>query len=72
MRQNIMCNADVGVITHQWISYSPDPFANFNTYHKCHNIDAVEKWIHEHEIPDTPDGSDLPIPLGSKIYARPP
>ncbi|KAL5401790.1 hypothetical protein PMIN04_013074 [Paraphaeosphaeria minitans] len=72
LRQNILCTADVGVITHQWIQQSPDPFANFNTYHKCRDIDAVEKWIHDHEIPDTPGGINLPIPLDSKIYARPP
>jgi hypothetical protein len=71
-RQNIMCNADVGVIPHQWITATPDPYANFNTYHKCRDLSSVEKWIHENEIPTTPDGSDIPIPLGSKIFAQPP
>ncbi|PVI04003.1 hypothetical protein DM02DRAFT_625320 [Periconia macrospinosa] len=72
LRQNIMCNADVGVIPHQWITATPDPYANFNTWHKCRDLSSVEKWIHENEIPDTPDGSDLPIPLNSKIFAQPP
>jgi len=72
LRQNIMCNADVGIIPHQWITATPDPYANFNTFHKCRDIGSVERWIKENEIPDTPDGSDLPIPLGSKIFAKPP
>ncbi|KAJ5959318.1 uncharacterized protein N7479_006468 [Penicillium vulpinum] len=68
LRQNIMCNADVGIIPHEWVSQTPDPFANFNTWHKCRDLKSVENWIHEHEIPTTPDGSDLPIPLDSKIF----
>ena len=67
-----MCNADVGIIPHQWITATPDPFANFNTFHKCRDLGSVERWIKENEIPDTPDGSDLPIPLGAKIFAKPP
>ncbi|KAF5866552.1 hypothetical protein ETB97_011437 [Aspergillus alliaceus] len=68
LRQNIMCNADVGIIPHEWVTQTPDPFANFNTWHKCRDLESVEKWIHEHEIPTPPDGSDLPIPLDSKIF----
>ncbi len=67
-----VCNADVGIITHQWIKQSPDPFANFNTWHKCRDIESVKKWIHANEIPTTPDNSDLPIPLGSKVFDEPP
>lgn len=67
-----VCNADVGIIPHQWIAVDKEPFANFNTWHKCRDMTAVEQWIHEHEIPDTPVGSDLPIPRGSKIYPTPP
>ncbi|KAA8651038.1 oxidase ustYa family protein [Aspergillus tanneri] len=68
LRQNIMCNADVGIIPHEWVTQTPDPFANFNTWHKCRDLKSVEKWIHEHEIPTPPDGSDLPIPLDSRIF----
>ncbi|MCJ1315340.1 hypothetical protein MMC15_000657 [Xylographa vitiligo] len=72
LRENIMCNADVGVIPHEWVNRIPDPFANFNTWHKCRDISSVEKWIHANEIPDAPNGAELPIPIGSKIYPRPP
>ena len=72
LRENIMCNADVGVISHEWVKGIPDPFANFNTWHKCRDISSVEEWIHANEIPDAPNGAELPIPIGSKIYSRPP
>lgn len=67
-----VCNADVGVVSHEWIKQSPDPFANFNTWHKCRDIESVERWIDENEIPTPPDGSDIPIPLNAKIFPRPP
>ncbi|KIM96898.1 hypothetical protein OIDMADRAFT_94685, partial [Oidiodendron maius Zn] len=51
LRQNIMCSADVGVIPHHWVKDIPDPFANFNTVHKCRDLDTVARWIEEHEVP---------------------
>lgn len=45
-----MCNADAGIISHHWIKESPDPFANFNTGHKCRDIGSAERWIEEHAI----------------------
>lgn len=69
---NSVCNDDMGVISHQWIAVDVEPFANFNTWHKCRDMAAVEAWIYEHENPHTPLGSNLPIPFGSKIYAEPP
>jgi hypothetical protein len=72
IRQNIMCNADVGVISHQWVKGIPDPFANFNTNHKCRDINAVREWIDKRTVPDAPEGGSFPIPKGSKIWAQPP
>lgn len=72
LRQNIMCNADVGIIPHHWIKQSPDPFANFNTWHKCRDIGSVERWIEEHAIPEMPDGGSLPRPKNDKVWPEPP
>ncbi|KAK0516886.1 hypothetical protein JMJ35_000041 [Cladonia borealis] len=66
LRQNIMCNAHVGIIPHHWIKQSPDPFANFNTWHKCRDIGAVEKWIEEHAIPEVEGEGSLPRPEGDR------
>ena len=67
-----MCNVDVGFVPHVWISASPTPYDNFNTFHKCRDIESVKKWIKESEIPDVPNGGNLPIPPGSKIFPVPP
>ncbi|MCJ1381172.1 hypothetical protein MMC17_004281 [Xylographa soralifera] len=72
LRQNIMCNADVGIIPHHWIKQSPDPFANFNTWHKCRDIGTVERWIEEHAIPQVPEGKFLPRPESDKVWPQPP
>ena len=72
LRQNIMCNADVGIIPHHWIKQSPDPFANFNSWHKCRDIGAVEKWIEENAIPEVEGGGSLPRPEGHRVWEEPP
>ncbi|MCJ1465022.1 hypothetical protein MMC07_003637 [Pseudocyphellaria aurata] len=55
LRQKIMCDADVGVITYNWHENNSGPVANFNTPHKCRNFDRVLDWSYEHQG-RTPDG----------------
>lgn len=51
--QNLMCNADVGVITHNWLHderyYAPKtrPFPDFSVAKQCRDFDAVMKWLRE-------------------------
>ncbi|KAK5989599.1 hypothetical protein PT974_07853 [Cladobotryum mycophilum] len=71
LRQNIMCSADVGVIPHHWVKDIPDPFANFNTVHKCRDLDSVAKWIEEHEVAPPP-ATGYPMPKDSKVWPSPP
>ncbi|KFY64090.1 hypothetical protein V496_03472 [Pseudogymnoascus sp. VKM F-4515 (FW-2607)] len=49
--QNLMCSADVGIITHNWIHndlYAEEPktrpFEDFNINKKCRNFDTLLKW----------------------------
>lgn len=49
-----MCNADVGLITFDWVAGFDVPFPNFSTLHKCRNVDEVYEWYNEHAI-------DLPM-----------
>ncbi|CAI4219629.1 unnamed protein product [Parascedosporium putredinis] len=60
--QNLMCTADVGIITHNWIRnerYPTEPktrpFEDFNIVKKCRNFDALLDWTEAHAIkhPDT-------------------
>ncbi|KAI2472785.1 hypothetical protein F4781DRAFT_419940 [Annulohypoxylon bovei var. microspora] len=70
-RQLIMCNSDVGVIPHHWVKDIQDPYANFNTVHKCRDLDSVAEWIEKHEVPPAPE-TGYPMPAGSKVWPRPP
>ncbi|KAI0098118.1 hypothetical protein F4776DRAFT_532110 [Hypoxylon sp. NC0597] len=71
LRQLIMCNADLGVIPHHWVKDIQDPYANFNTVHKCRDLDSVAEWIEQHEVPPPPE-TGYPMPAGSKVWPRPP
>ncbi|KAI9803591.1 MAG: hypothetical protein M1825_001934 [Sarcosagium campestre] len=44
LRQKLMCDADVGVITYNWVEIRDQPWPDFNTKHKCRNFDAVFDW----------------------------
>lgn len=51
--QSLMCNADVGIITHNWIydeKYSDPktrPFPDFSVEKKCRDFDSILRWLEE-------------------------
>lgn len=58
--QNLMCNADVGMITHNWvrnelypIEPKTRPFEDFNLVKKCRDFDALLDWAQERGIKDS-------------------
>ncbi|KAG2126596.1 hypothetical protein DEU56DRAFT_915983 [Suillus clintonianus] len=50
IRQNIMCSADVTMITWDWVQGHSVPYPNFNTRHQCRNIEKIMNWNIEHAI----------------------
>ncbi|KAG1810691.1 uncharacterized protein BJ212DRAFT_1378162 [Suillus subaureus] len=50
IRQNIMCNADVTMITWYWVQGHTVPYPNFNTRHRCRNFEKIMDWSLEHAI----------------------
>jgi len=44
LRQNILCSADVGMITFEWVRGSIRPYPNFNTPHQCRNWEKIRDW----------------------------
>lgn len=59
--QNLMCHADVDIITHNWVHYDDvnqpnrpyaEPFADFNTVKQCRNFEALLDWTHSNAIGD--------------------
>jgi hypothetical protein len=69
IRQNIMCNVDVMMITWDWVQEHDTPYPNFNTRHQCRNYDKILDWAVEHaihidksEVTRFEDTVDLPLP----------
>ncbi|KAL6903963.1 hypothetical protein GGI43DRAFT_399286 [Trichoderma evansii] len=53
LRQVISCNADVGLITFNWVKgfgLTPD----FSTQHKCRKLDNIIKWVDTHQSASGP------------------
>jgi hypothetical protein len=44
LRQNLMCNADTGVIGYRWVEGWSHPYPDFNTNHQCRNFESVIEW----------------------------
>ncbi len=55
LRQKLMCDADVGIITYNWLKNHYAPHPNFNVQHQCRDFDAVLQYALDHQI----DGSSL-------------
>lgn len=56
--QDLMCNVDVGIITHEWLKDPAKPanpafpMADFSTTKQCRDFDAAAAWIHSNAMPD--------------------
>jgi len=44
LRQTLMCNGDVGVMTFNWVKGHHKPAPDFNTHHVCRNFDRIQSW----------------------------
>ena len=62
-----MCNVDVSYIPHVWISASSSSYDNFNTFHKCRDIERGKQRIKESEISEVPSRGNLLI-MGSQDH----
>ncbi|KAG1813507.1 uncharacterized protein BJ212DRAFT_394744 [Suillus subaureus] len=69
IRQNIMCNADVTMITWDWVQGLETTYPNFNTRHQCRNFEKILDWaVHAVHIPQSvvtrfEDTVDIPLPF---------
>ena len=50
LRQSIMCQSDLGVLTYNWVEVQDFPWPNFNTQHQCRDFEKVLKWGKEQEV----------------------
>ncbi|KAG1813504.1 uncharacterized protein BJ212DRAFT_1365333 [Suillus subaureus] len=70
IRQNIMCNADVTMITWDWVEGHDIPYPNFNNRHQCRNYEKILDWADKHavhiersEVTRLEDTIELPLPI---------
>ncbi|KAL8756448.1 MAG: hypothetical protein Q9199_002930 [Rusavskia elegans] len=49
--EKLICDADVGVITYNWVAVRDAPWPNFNTVHKCRNFDGIVEWSKKNNAP---------------------
>ncbi|KAL8779321.1 MAG: hypothetical protein Q9213_007001 [Squamulea squamosa] len=70
LRQKLTCDADVGVITYNWVAIRDLPWPNFNVLHKCRNFDGVVEWSKKHNAPY--NGVPLKKPSWVKGLENPP
>jgi Asp-tRNA(Asn)/Glu-tRNA(Gln) amidotransferase B subunit len=45
-----MCDADMTLITYNWINNHYQPHPNFNVQHKCRDFDAAMEWTIQRRI----------------------
>ena len=70
IRQKLICDADVGVITHNWVARRDTPWPNFNTWHKCRNFNSIVEWSEKRNVYS--DGRKLTRPAGIAGLDPPP
>ncbi|KAJ8121333.1 hypothetical protein ONZ43_g2184 [Nemania bipapillata] len=49
--QNLMCDADVEIITHEWNEEQPWPFPDFGPVKQCRDFDALLEWAESNKLP---------------------
>lgn len=65
-----MCNADVGIITYDWVDQFADPYPDFNLYKKCRSVDKIMDWLDNNRLHIEKEHLE---PLGNEIpLAMPP
>ncbi|PTB35199.1 hypothetical protein M441DRAFT_84843 [Trichoderma asperellum CBS 433.97] len=50
LRQNIQCNADIGLFTFYMIPDDPLAWPELNSKHVCRNFDNVRRWALDHSV----------------------
>ncbi|KAJ3497002.1 hypothetical protein NLG97_g2235 [Lecanicillium saksenae] len=52
LRQVLMCQGDVSLVSYKWIQGHNRPWSEFDVDHTCRDWNAVMKWAGDHHIPD--------------------
>ena len=66
-----MCDADVGIITYNWVKDHDLYYPNFNTVHKCRNFEDIYDWAIAHQA-HAPNGGLVIKPDDAEELELPP
>ncbi|THC96955.1 hypothetical protein EYZ11_003563 [Aspergillus tanneri] len=50
LRQKLMCDPDLGMVTYVWAKGWKQPFPDFSTMHKCRDYTKVLEWARENYV----------------------
>jgi hypothetical protein len=65
IRQSIMCNFDMGLLTFDWVLDHPNPVPNTNSMHKCVDWGAADTWMKNRAV-EVPEGFQWSQPEGQE------
>ncbi|KAF8191719.1 hypothetical protein BJ912DRAFT_1041539 [Pholiota molesta] len=54
LRQSLMCTANDGMITFEWVRGYSTPYPDFNTRHQCRDFEKLIGWQNAHGIHNIP------------------
>ncbi|KAL4759405.1 uncharacterized protein BDW70DRAFT_169385 [Aspergillus foveolatus] len=66
LRQVVQCHGDVGIVAVSWVEGFPDPYPDFNTWHKCRKFqplnDYTQQYLLTEKVVKTSEDLTLPRP----------
>ncbi|MCJ1312252.1 hypothetical protein MMC25_005926 [Agyrium rufum] len=69
--QNIMCHADAGIHTYNWMDTQPQPFPDFSVNRKCRDFEQLRVYRDMHTV-DMEKYKSMPKPKGVKQVSAEP
>ncbi|CCM06372.1 uncharacterized protein FIBRA_08630 [Fibroporia radiculosa] len=49
LRQTLMCHADTGLLTYDWVVGHSTQYPDFNTRHVCRDFPRLLRWVYDHQ-----------------------
>lgn len=50
LRQKLMCEADTGIVTYNWMKGHTNPHPNFNVQHECRDFNAILEYARDNQV----------------------
>lgn len=67
LRQVLMCQGDVGIVTSSWVHGYHVPYPDFSVWHKCRKFEPLMEYTAQHQV-----NEEIVPPEDRRILRRPP